>query len=266
MCRTHQFGPIAILTLLIAGVCSLGAHAGPASKWYLVHETIVGVASEVGFPGEVLSYDPATGAVASEQSIVGNGAAVDGFTRIDDDRFAFSLNRHAALGGLVIAPNDVILSDGGGLSKAIDGSATGIPDGVKIDAVHRDATGQWVISLDVHAVIGGTTYGDGDLIGFDGSDFFRVASESSLGLTDAGDVVGIAQGTGGQWLLTMGTGGASTSGIGYHAGDVVSTASDGTVNAVVLSSRSALGIEAGVSALGAEPAPDGLFSDRFEAP
>lgn len=255
---------LAIPITFCALMLPTAASAGLAERFELVYGHAVIAGSEVASTDDVLSYDVGSGSVATAVGLGVDGLAIYGFHRVNNDSFAFSVNRHAAIDGVVVAPNDIAVSNGGSVSIALNGSAEGIPDGVKIDSVFQDETGNWVLSIDVHAELNGTVYTDGDLIGYDGTSYFMVASQADLGLDDAADVTGIAQGTGGRWLITLQSGGQTLDGVSYFASDVLRTGSNGRLQGVEFSSSTALLVTAGLTALSADPAPEGLFSDRFE--
>lgn len=256
-----------MLSLLFGSVLTLPGTvmAGLASQWYLSFQSIQGMDGQTSFPYQVMSFDPGTGAISTELTPT-DSAPISGLSVAEADASYFVLQHHVDLGsGLVARPNDIIVSDASGLNLAFDADTEGIPDGVKIDALHRVESGQWVISIDVHAELGGTTYSDGDLIGHDGTEFFLVASEADLGLENSADVTGITQGTGGRWLVTLASGGQTLDGMVYFSGDVLLGDSDGRLSAIELSSREApLSVTAGLNAISAEPAPDEMFSDRFQ--
>ncbi len=241
------------------------ALADLAERFELVYDHAVVAGSEVASTDDVLSYEVAGGTVATAAGLGGDGLVIDGFHRIDSDSFAFSVNRHVVSDGVVVAPNDIAVNNGGSVSIALDGSSEGIPDAVKIDGVFKDSAGSWVLSVDVHAELGGVVFADGDLIGHDGQDFFMAASETDLGLSTSADVTGIAQGTGGRWLIGLETGGQTLDGLTYFAGDVLYADTQGRLAGIELRSREApLSVSAGLSAISADPAPDELFSDRFQ--
>lgn len=80
----------------------------------------------------------------------------------------FSVDVTSLIEGVTVEPRDVARWDGSSVSLAIDGSAEGIPNGARVDAVMAaDASGIF-ISLDTSANVAGLNVDDEDL--------FRVAS------------------------------------------------------------------------------------------
>lgn len=251
--------------LIGLSVCS-SLTAGLADQWRLVYGSVISADGLTALTSQVTQYDPTTSAIASGYAIVEDGLGINAFERIGTDERAFVVNRHFELpNGDLADPRTIVVDNAGSFSIAFDGAAAGIPAGVKIDALFRDSGGQWIISTDIHVELDGTVYADGDLIGHDGTGFFLVASEAELGLETSADVTGITQGTGGRWLVTLASGGQTLDGLVYFSGDVLSGDSAGRLSAIELSSREApFSVTAGLNAISAEPAPDELFSDRFQ--
>lgn len=255
----------ALFALWACILCS-SASAGLVDQWRLVYGTVVSADGQTALAGQVLEYQPGSGVIASGYEVIEDGLGINAFEHIGAQKRAFVPDRHVELpGGLVASPRSIVLDDSGSYSIAFDGEALGIPAAARIDALFRMPGGQWVISTDIHVELDGTVYSDGDLIGHDGTDFFRVRSKAELGLTDSADVTGITRGIGDRWLVTMGSGGQTLDGLTYFAGDVLRADADGRLVGIELRSREVpLSVSAGLSAISAEPAQDELFSDRFQ--
>lgn len=251
---------------VLVGMFSMSVFAGSVDRWYLGYESVILADMQTALTSQITEYDPGTSGVASDYAIAEDGLGINAFERIGTDERAFVGDRHFELpSGDLADPRTIVVDNAGSFSVAFDGEAAGIPAGAKIDALFRDSSGQWVISTDIHVELDGTVYSDGDLIGYDGESFFLVESEADLGLETSADVTGITQGTGGRWLVALASGGQTLDGLVYFAGDVLLSDSDGRLSAIELSSREApLTVTAGLNAISAEPAPDGIFSDRFQ--
>lgn len=255
-----------MVVLLCLALWSSSASAGLVAKWRLVYQSVVSADSLTALTTDVVEFESSAGTIASGYSVSADGLRIKAFEQIGADERAFVVDRHFELSsGDLADPRTIVVDHAGSFSVAFDGEAAGIPTGAKIDALFQDSSGQWVISTDIYVELDGTVYSDGDLIGYDGESFFLVASEADLGLETSADVTGITQGTGGRWLVTLASGGQTLDGLVYFSGDVLLGDSDGRLSAIALSSREApLSVTAGLNAISAEPAPDELFSDRFQ--
>lgn len=81
----------------------------------------------------------------------------------------YSLDAISVINSVTIFPNDVTSTFG---QKALDGRATGIPDGINVDAFSFDpVSGDIIISIDIPANIGGLFFLPDDLIRFDGTSY-----------------------------------------------------------------------------------------------
>lgn len=264
--KKRNSGRVALV--LLAGCWCASAGAVSVDQWQLVYNSVISAGGQTALTAQVTEYDPGTGAISSGYAFAEDGLGINAFEQIGADERAFVVDRHFELpSGDLADPRTIVVDDAGSYSVAFDGEAAGIPADARIDALFWDLSGQWVISTDIHVELDGTVYSDGDLIGHDGEDFFLVASETDLGLTDDADVTGIAQGTGGRWLIALETGGQTLDGLSYFSGDVLRADAGGRLTGIELRSRSApLSVTAGLNAISAEPAPDELFRDRFEMP
>ncbi|MCF6319831.1 MAG: hypothetical protein L3J83_11250, partial [Proteobacteria bacterium] len=98
-------------------------------------------------------------------------AGIDGFHRTGDGcgDSIYSLDTATVIAGTAMRPSDVFTAAG---NKVLDASATGIPDGINIDAISRDPeTCDLLFSIDNIASLGGTAYKTDDIIRFNGSVF-----------------------------------------------------------------------------------------------
>ena len=173
------------------------------------------------------------GVITDESSAFQNGAGyslinlgdlpvaadVDGLHGLDGGQVLFSLESSAQLGDALYRPNDVILVDATGWSKALDGSAAGIPDGVNIDAVAM--TGDvLLISVDVGCQLDGLLVDDSDVIAYDQNAFSLYFDASAAGIDPAADVDAIHIDEQGRLHLSFDTGG-DLGGIRFDDEDVL---------------------------------------------
>ncbi|MBW1855251.1 MAG: thrombospondin type 3 repeat-containing protein [Deltaproteobacteria bacterium] len=101
---------------------------------------------------------------------------------LDDGSIIFSLDIPVSIGGVSFKPNDLILYDGSLLSLYFSGSDNGISDGVNIDAVYVDPTGDVLFSLDIPTELDGLEITNKDIISWDGYSFSLYVNGLSLEL------------------------------------------------------------------------------------
>lgn len=254
-------------TIAAALVASaLGAsvgHAAVASLWYLTFDPVDAVVGTQSGPQAVVSFDPGTGSTALVETLTEAPVEIDGFERLDADRYYFSIDMHAEIGGLVIAPGDVVLSDNDSLSMAFDASAEGLAAGADVDAVAVDENDDLVFSVDTHVQLGGTAFEDADLIGFDGNGFHLSFDASAAGLSDSADTDAATGFSDGRMAVSMSTGG-EIQGTTYNHGTLLLIDSDDEIANVEFDAAAEAGTSSDIVSLSAEPIGDILFSDRFE--
>ena len=88
----------------------------------------------------------------------------------------------------VIFPYDVVLVDGGSPELFFKGGGSGVPKGVRVDAVTLDGSDLFLSFDTTVALPGGVTADDEDLVHFDGSDFTMVFDGSANGVPAALDL------------------------------------------------------------------------------
>lgn len=91
-------------------------------------------------------------------------------------------------GGLIAQPRDVVQYSGGVYSIVFDGSAQGIPAGVRLDALGADADGNLLMSFDTTVALSGITADDEDIVEFDGTDFSLFFDGSAAGIPAGPDL------------------------------------------------------------------------------
>jgi hypothetical protein len=254
-----------IFSLLIVAlgiVLAAPLAAKVVASWSLVPERGVLAAGQYVAADDVLRE--AANGMLFVDDLAPDGVAVNAFDRLAENDVLFVPASHVNLGAITASPRDVVRVQDGSASILIDGAADlGLPDGVKIDALHRLSDSQWVFSIDVAAQLNGTVYRDSDLIVYDGTVSLLVDT-ATLGLDDAADVVGISQGLGERWLIALGSGGQTSQGLVYRVCDVlIGNAQDQLASARPEAER-LFGECVGLKSMDAVPAADGIFSDRFQ--
>ena len=112
---------------------------------------------------------------------------VDALHGLADGELLFSTDIGVVLGGTYYRSCDIIRFDGVNWSKEFDCQASGVPDGVNVDAVAMSGA-DLLMSLDVGAMLGGQFYDDADIISYNGVTFSMFLDASSTGIDTAADV------------------------------------------------------------------------------
>ena len=86
-----------------------------------------------------------------------------------DGLWLFAPAHPVNINGTHYDPRDVVAYDGVGYASYMDGSALGIPDGVRIDALFLDASGSPVLSFDIPVDLGSGLFGPSDLVRYNDS-------------------------------------------------------------------------------------------------
>lgn len=126
---------------------------------------------------------------------------------IGDSLLAFDIT--VELPGAVVAqPRDVVRYNGASFSLEFDGSAEGVPDGARLDALSADGDGDLLMSFDTTVALPGLTAGDEDIVEFDGASFSMVFDGSAAGLAAGVDLDALHFATdNGHLFLSFDTGG-----------------------------------------------------------
>lgn len=250
---------------LMLAAASTQASAASVNEWLLTLDPVDSIFGIQASPRDVISHDPTSSSASIDPVVVqADGLEVDAFERVDADSYYFSVDTHMTFAGQTVAPGDVLLVDGGTESVFFDASAQGLPDGVDIDAIAFDDSSQLIFSVDTHVSLSGTVFEDADLILFDGSAFSSLLDATAAGFDDSADVDAVTTLPGGRLVVSFSSG----NGVGsqpYDDGTLVRLEADGSSLATIFSARADLSSSSDIVALGAVPAPDQLFSDRFEA-
>ncbi|MEM8994365.1 MAG: hypothetical protein AAGF23_06180 [Acidobacteriota bacterium] len=144
---------------------------------------------------------------ASVTELAGLPAAVDlvAFESLDGTQFLV-FDTAVEVDGEIFQPSDVAISDGGGLEIFFKGQASGIPPGVRIDALAVNDGGELFFSIDIDAEIEGEIYRDDDVIFFDGS-YQVIFKGQSSGVPANLDIDALAVVDGGDLVMSFDVGG-----------------------------------------------------------
>lgn len=117
-------------------------------------------------------------------------------------------------GAVIARPADIVRFDGGAFSIEFDGTAEGIPAGVRIDALSAGVGGNLLMSFDTTVEVSGVTVSDEDIVEFDGMDFSLIFDGSAAGLESAVDLDAMHFATeSGDFYLSFDTGGMVDGGV-----------------------------------------------------
>ncbi len=188
-------------------------------------------------------------------------AGVDGFHQSGDGcgQSLFSLDATAEAFGQVMRPADVFNETG---VKVFDSEVQGVPVGVNVDALSRNPVNcDLVLSIDVIAELGASTYGPGDLISWNATDGFSLLSSAGANVSSlhvfAED----------NYLFSVDTR-ANIAGESVDRTDIIERTLTGSFQTIArLSEVDSSWEHAVLDALWAkefEPLPEPIFSDGFE--
>ncbi len=192
--------------LIVAIMLALGAGPAGATSFILSPDAPTddpAGSTAVFRPWDIVRNDSGT---YTTMLILPAGTAVDAVYRLSSGDWLFSVEAAADLGSAVFDPRDLILFDGVDYSLFLDGAAAGIPPEANIDALFLDGgdSGDPVVSLDIPALVGGSSYGPGDLLKWDGAAFALYFDAASAGLPIQANVTG-ADKRAGLLILTLDT-------------------------------------------------------------
>jgi hypothetical protein len=93
------------------------------------------------------------------------GVAIDALATAEDGDLLLSFDVAVALpGGLVADDEDLVPIEGGVFSLVFDGSAEGVATGLDLDAAHRLADDNLLLSFDTSGELGGLRFDDEDVL------------------------------------------------------------------------------------------------------
>lgn len=147
---------------------------------------------------------------------------VSGYDLLASGDQLFALSTTAELDGpLMVEPRDVIRYDGIVYALEFDGSSEGIPQGVAVDAVSREAGGDTLLSFDITVDLGGgLVAADEDLVRWNGASFALVFDGSLEGIEQGLDL-DAAHGAGSGALGLSFDGAGSVGGVDFDDEDVL---------------------------------------------
>jgi hypothetical protein len=153
---------------LPAGADLTAYHVMPNGDELLAFDTTVGLPGVTVEPGDVVRFDGTGYALAFDASAAGvpAGAYADAVTN-DGIDLVLSFDTTVSLGGTAFDDADLVRFDGLGFSSVFDSGAAGVPDGLDLDAAHILADGTLQISFDTSGKLGGVSFDDEDVLGFD---------------------------------------------------------------------------------------------------
>lgn len=131
------------------------------------------------------------------------GTALGALHRKADGNWLLVPDRPLVLGGVPGEPRDVLSWDGVGFALWFDGSAAGVPDGSRIDALGLDPLGRAVVSFDVPTTIGTATFLPADLALETAGVFAPYWTAAAAGVPSDANVVGADETADGRLVLTF---------------------------------------------------------------
>jgi hypothetical protein len=147
----------------------------------------------------------------------GSAAGIPDYAAIDaviydrvTDQIAMSFDVPVLLGGVEYGPSDLV-AYGVGFSLLWSGTAAGIPPGVNVVGADQDAANRLVLTFDVPATLGGTTYLPGQLVQWSaGTGFSLYASDPGWPVSSVAEGIAflppageVPDGSGGSVALTV---------------------------------------------------------------
>jgi len=167
--------------LVLASLWASGAAGAQVGRVWVSPDVSVdldgGPGSEVH--DEHVAIDDLNGTFLGPESLgaLDPSADLSAFHRRDDGDRLFSLDTTQLLpNGLVAEPRDVVRYDGAVYALELDGSAAGIPNGARIDAV-TERGGRLAVSFDTSVDLGGLVVDDEDLVEIGGGLLFDGSAE-----------------------------------------------------------------------------------------
>jgi hypothetical protein len=191
-------GPAVAVSLLLAAVSRLDGGAAGAQV------LSVDVSSDITFESAIGIHDHGTvlrSPLPGTPVVEGLGplpaqADLTAFHRLDGVRRLFSLDTFVELpGGVTADRNDVVEYDGAAYAIALDGSAAGLPDGARIDALgwrRQGGVAALLLSTDIAIELPtGLVAEDEDLVAWNGASWAVVLDGSAAGVPDGLDLDGV---------------------------------------------------------------------------
>jgi hypothetical protein len=219
--RKKEVEPLA-RTWSVPALVALAALAGAtpsagAVTYYLAADAPARLGGVDYRPGQILRSDDA--AYVLEAALPAD-AAISALHRRADGVWLVAPGHALGLGGSDIEPRDVIAFDGVSFAIALDGSAAGIPESARIDALFLEAAGRMVLSFDAPVRLGGADYGPSDLVRYDAS-FAIYREAAAAGVPAYANIVGAALDNAGTLVVSFDVP-TRVGAVDYRPGDLVS--------------------------------------------
>jgi len=220
----------AIHQLLPGLALSLGLLTAPAGEAAVALDAlrltpdvtlVLGSGDTTVTPQDVARHVPGGAATLETGSpFVAAGVQISGYHYLDADRQWFSFDTTVVLDAVTVTPQDIAERNGGSWSLLLDGSAEGIPTGVRIDALARDPeTGDLLLSFDTTVSLDGTTFDPRDIARYAAGSFSMYSALSAL-VPNGLDLTGLDVLPGGRLLVSF-DGSGLLGGVAFDDEDVL---------------------------------------------
>lgn len=183
----------------LALLCASGAVAAADSSFYFAVDVPTTLGGAIRRPNEIIAYRNGT---YSLEAALFSGVEIGALHYRADGAWLFAPRTAVSIGGNTFRPADVVAYDGANYVKVFDGAASGVPNGVRIDAVMTDDAGRLVVSFDAPVKLSGTNFGMSDLVRFDGT-FTTFWSGGAAGVPPETDVRDAGTGPSGQLIVSF---------------------------------------------------------------
>ena len=131
-----------------------------------------------------------------------DGVNIDAFA-VCPEGDIISFDIPTEVGGNAFAERDIVLHNGGILSKILDGAAIGIPAGVDIDAVTRLQDGSFLFSVDVPTTLGSITCNPNDIVQYREGVFNIFFNGTAQGIPENANIDAIWVGVSAELLFSL---------------------------------------------------------------
>jgi hypothetical protein len=191
----------ALMIALLVVMHSSDAHAQFMFSSDIPFETDDGSMAE---EKDILYFEPGFFAFHLDGSALGisDGVNIDAFA-VSPEGDMLSFDIPAEIDGISYTERDIILHNGGIMSKMIDGAAIGIPAGVDIDAVTRLQDGSILFSVDVPTTLGNISCNPNDIIQYREGVFNLFLNGTAAGIPENANIDAIWVGVSTELLFSL---------------------------------------------------------------
>ncbi len=147
---------------LVAVLCLASMSTAHAEVAYSPDHT-VSIAGLTVNDENVVFQSASSVAVSAALPAISSDAELSALT-YDGPDVLFTVDITSIIEGVTVEPRDVVRWDGLSVTTLLDGSAIGIPNGLKIDALTLSSSGNLLVSFDSTAQVGSVTAEDEDLV------------------------------------------------------------------------------------------------------